>query len=510
VGNMLRGIIRTSAFLRKEIYEVLRQPRLIATLVLGPFIILFLFGIGYRNQALPLRTIFVVEQDSPLQARIEEFAGTLGPQLIYEGTTPDEDYALELLRRRMIDLVAVAPPQAYETIRNQEQAVFVLYHNEISPFQIDYVNYFGQVYIDEVNRRVLQNVADQGQDRTGTTRDELASARASATAMREALEGGNVAEAQRHQAEMNRSLENVETSTNTTLDLLEGVQQNIGADEQETTGISEFRGTLTEVRTAGTDLELTTGQEDQDEEIQRAAEIETNLTVLDSQLGEYQRIDSHILVSPFRSEARSIAAVQPELADYFAPSVVVLLLQHLAVTFAALSLVREQLIGAVELFRVSPISTGETLLGKYLSYMIFGGVLALILTALIIYLLQVPMLGLWANYAVVIAALLFASLGFGFVISLISTSDSQAVQYAMIILLTSVFFSGFFLALETLWEPVRVISWMVPATYAIQLLQDIMLRGTTGNPIQLYGLFGIGIILYLVSWLLLKRMMRST
>ena len=42
--------IRSSSFLRKEIYEILRQPRLVATLVLGPFLILFLFGIGYRAQ----------------------------------------------------------------------------------------------------------------------------------------------------------------------------------------------------------------------------------------------------------------------------------------------------------------------------------------------------------------------------------------------------------------------------------------------------------------------------
>ena len=50
MGNFFRGIIRASSFFRKEIFEILRQPRLVATLVLGPFLILFIFGIGYRDQ----------------------------------------------------------------------------------------------------------------------------------------------------------------------------------------------------------------------------------------------------------------------------------------------------------------------------------------------------------------------------------------------------------------------------------------------------------------------------
>jgi ABC-2 type transport system permease protein len=39
-------LIRISAFLRKELFEVSRQPRLLATLVGGPFLILLIFGAG--------------------------------------------------------------------------------------------------------------------------------------------------------------------------------------------------------------------------------------------------------------------------------------------------------------------------------------------------------------------------------------------------------------------------------------------------------------------------------
>ncbi|MGH3112684.1 MAG: hypothetical protein ACRDOP_04365 [Gaiellaceae bacterium] len=64
---------------------------------------------------------------------------------------------------------------------------------------------------------------------------------------------------------------------------------------------------------------------------------------------------------------------------------------------------------------------------------------------LLVYALGVPLLGSWALLVTVVAALLFTSIGVGFLIALVSKSDSQAVQYAMIVLLAGIFFSSFLL-----------------------------------------------------------------
>jgi len=214
-----------------------------------------------------------------------------------------------------------------------------------------------------------------------------------------------------------------------------------------------------------------------------------------------------VLVSPFRSEAQSVSPVKLDITDYYAPGVLALLLQHLAVTFGALSIVRERQTNTVELFRVSPISPGEVLIGKYASYMIFGGLLATLLTLLLIFVMQVPMLGNWTNYLLVLGLLLFTSLGFGFVISLASKTDSQAVQLAMLMLLASVFFSGFFMALYLLIPAVRIVSWMLPVTYGIQLLQQIMLRGQAPSLVLIGALLAMGLALFVVAWFMLSRLM---
>jgi ABC-2 type transport system permease protein len=187
--------------------------------------------------------------------------------------------------------------------------------------------------------------------------------------------------------------------------------------------------------------------------------------------------------------------------------VLALLLQHLAVTFGALSVVRERQTNTVELFRVSPISPGEVLVGKYASYLLFGGLLATLLTLLLVFVMHVPMLGNWLYYVLVIFLLLFASLGLGFVISLLSSTDSQAVQLAMLALLASVFFSGFFMALYLLLPAVRVVSWALPVTYGIQMLQQTMLRGQTPSLLLLGSLLAMGLGLFVVAWFLLSRLM---
>jgi ABC-2 type transport system permease protein len=193
------------------------------------------------------------------------------------------------------------------------------------------------------------------------------------------------------------------------------------------------------------------------------------------------------------------------VSDYYAPAVIVLLLQHFAVTFAGLSIVRDERWGTMELFRVAPLSAIEILLGKYLSYMIFAGSLAAILTGLVVFGLGVPMLGNWTDFALTVAALIFTSLGLGFLISLLARTTSQAVQFSMIVLLASIFFTGFFLSIQALWPPVRVLSWMLPATYGIQLLQNVMLRGELASPEMVANLALIGLNLFLLAWLLLHR-----
>lgn len=435
--RLFRTLIRISAFVGKELTEIFRQPRLILTLVFGPFLIMFLFGLGYPEQNRQLRTTFVIEDPDSMPVDMDVFTQPVSPAIAVQKTETDPELALAKLALNETDLVIVVPPSAMETVESNQRAKFVIYHNEVDPFQIAYIQSVARIYVDDVNRSLLQTVTEQGQEDAGTVQENLDDAIAKTQALKQAVPPGDTT-------------------------------------------------TLTQV-----------------------TDLENDLTTVHDQLATFRSLGSSVIVNPFEAETTSLNNIVFTPTEFFAPAVIVLLLQHLSITFASLSIVRERRSGIIELFRVAPISAFETLIGKFLSYLLFEILLAGVITLLAVYLLRVPMFGNWYNYALAVIVLLFTSLAVGFLISLISQTDTQAVQYSMLLLLASIFFSGFFLDLRLMWEPMKILAWSLPATYGIRMLQDIMLRGASAEPLVLQGIALIGLGLFIVNWLLLRRRMEA-
>jgi ABC-2 type transport system permease protein len=437
MNRIFKFLIRASSFLGKEMTEFFRQPRLILTLVLGPFLIMFLFGLGYPEQNRTLRTAFVTTDPATFQKEVNTFTKSFNAKIFDYVIETDKELALAKLALNQTDLVIIIPDVPFETIKNNQQAEFLVYHNEVDPIQIGYIQSVARILVDEVNRQILQAVAKQGQADSGSLQTDLETAIAKTQALRQAVPAGDVT-----------------TAT-------------------------------------------------------QAADLEKDLTDVHANLTTFRSLSSGILVSPFSAKVIALAEVQLTITGFFAPAVIVLLLQHVSITFSSLSIVREKHSGIMELFRVAPIKAFETLVGKYFSYLFFEAILAGVLTALAVWLLRIPILGSLQDYALAVVVLLFTSLGVGFFISLISQTDTQAVQYSMLLMLASIFFSGFFLDLRLMRSPITVIAWSLPATYGIRMLQDIMLRGSSMPLLVFLGIAGMGILLFLINWILLRKIMES-
>ena len=102
-------LIRVSSFVRKETAEILRQPRLVATLILGPFLILFIFGIGYNNSIRKMRTVMVIPQDSKIEEEIREIAGRLQGAVDLVDFVDTRGEATQMLDNDQADLILVTP-----------------------------------------------------------------------------------------------------------------------------------------------------------------------------------------------------------------------------------------------------------------------------------------------------------------------------------------------------------------------------------------------------------------
>jgi ABC-2 type transport system permease protein len=212
-----------------------------------------------------------------------------------------------------------------------------------------------------------------------------------------------------------------------------------------------------------------------------------------------------VVAAPTHAELINIAPVVPTVVAFFGPAVLALILQHMAVTLIALSVVRDRTSGVIEVFRVSPVSAWEVVAGKILGFAFLCAAIAFVSLALLILGLGVPMLGSVAALTGVVALLIVASLGLGLLISIISDSERQAVQLSLLVLLASVFFSGFVLPISEFNAPVRTAAYLIPVTSGISLIQDVMLRGEVREPWQAMLLAAIGLVLLLACWLLLRR-----
>ena len=219
-------------------------------------------------------------------------------------------------------------------------------------------------------------------------------------------------------------------------------------------------------------------------------------------------VPPEVIASPTKAVIQNLAAVPPSIVGFYGPAALALVLQHMAVTLVALSIVRERASGAIDRFRSSPMRATEVVAGKVLAFGLLGSFIAAVSTWLLVSLLGVPMLGTVAAVALVIGMLLLASLGLGLLISVVSDSERQAVQLSLLTLLASMFFSGFVLRISEFQPALQVAAYALPVTHGIALLQELMLTGTVTQSWQLVALTGIAGLLLVVSWVLLRRELR--
>src|SRR5690606_2530714 len=87
--------------------------------------------------------------------------------------------------------------------------------------------------------------------------------------------------------------------------------------------------------------------------------------------------------------------------------------------------------------------------------------------------------------------------GLGFVIAAAANSDAQAVQFSMMALLFTIFFSGMVVSLSRLADGVRQVAFLAPATAGTAGLQEVMFLGQPPSAVFI----GVLVIYTLVSFL---------
>jgi ABC-2 type transport system permease protein len=484
-------VVRSFAFLRKEVVEIVRQPRLIALLVVGPFALLVMFGTGYSETSIVKRAIFVGPPDSIYQEVLDGYQDQLSDFIDSKGMVATEAEGRAALANGDVDVVVVFPEDPEESVMRGERAVIRVLHDEIDPIQEGAVEVAARLAIQEVNATVLATLAADAQSEL-TSADELGRRLSTLAA---GLDADPVATG----SELHDELGRVGAALDGTSTVLARLQP----------GDPELLDEIARTRTATTELADRVEAIDEGTSDAELRDIGGSIDAVVRQLGQVVVLDPDVLVRPFASDTDNVLATSISPTDYFTPASLALLLQHLALTFAALSLVRDRRTGLFELMRVGPLSSIEIIIGKIFAYLLVGAVVGGALVAAAVFGLGVPLVGSVGLLAVFVVGVLLASLALGMVLAIVSRTESQAVQYAMLVLLAGLFFSGFILPIDGLSYPVRVVSWLLPVTYGIRSMQDIMLRGVTPATSVWIGLGALVVGYGLVAVLGLRRRLRT-
>jgi ABC-2 type transport system permease protein len=518
LSRLWRSILRPASFVGKEATQIRRQPQLIIALIVAPFLVLLLFGVGYEGQTPPIETVLVLPPETELSTDRETYAENFVSPLVLEDVTTDREGAIERLDEREIDLIVAFPPNAFETITAGQAAEIEVLYNELIPWQRNWLEFYSRVQTSEINQLVQREVLEQSMSESRSGLAELneypARLDAGLDETETALEQGDRQRAMQELDELRRMTDETRSAAGQFQRIFLATALSVGATgAPESPPVQQLAAI--DAQLAEIDTGLTNASFKLDNQDTRAADVAGDLDYVRQKRDEFAAtaaelpaVPVDVLVAPFVSREKNLAPTSPEFVDFYAPAVLALLIQHIAVTLTALALVRERIRGTVEMFRIAPVSAREVLTGKYLAYFLIGAVLSAVLALLIVYGLGVPLLGDEWEFVLVIGLVLAGSLGIGFLISALVRTETQAVQLAMILLLTAVFFSGFFLPLDNLWEPIRVVSYLLPVTYGIEGLQEVMLRGASPAPWLVGGPAAIALLTTVIAGLALQLQFR--
>ena len=211
---------------------------------------------------------------------------------------------------------------------------------------------------------------------------------------------------------------------------------------------------------------------------------------------------------PMKVEVRALYNQSFESVYAMVPGDIMLLLMLIPSMLTALSVVREKELGSIANFYAAPATKGEFLLGKLLPYAAVSLVQFATLVALAVMLFAVPIKGSVLTLLIGGIIYVFASTGFGLLISVFSSTQTAAIFAAAIIsILPAVQFSGMFAPAASLSGGAFLASKIFPSTAFQQISVGTFTKALGWDALwpSIATLATIAIVYFTLSVLLLKK-----
>jgi ABC-type multidrug transport system ATPase subunit/ABC-type multidrug transport system permease subunit len=202
--------------------------------------------------------------------------------------------------------------------------------------------------------------------------------------------------------------------------------------------------------------------------------LPTEVINLGEQLSPETQDAFNSALSPWEVTTRVLYNPSLEFVNYVVPGMVGLILQLVTVTLIASTITREREAGTLSQLLVTPLQQSEIVIGKVLPYLVIS--LFLIASTIAIghfhfgIKIHEPL-----KLSVICFLFLLCSLGLGLLISAVSRTQTQAIQFSIFLLLPIMLLSGAFSALRQLPFSVRIFSELFPLTHFCRAFRSVNL-----------------------------------
>ncbi len=166
-------------------------------------------------------------------------------------------------------------------------------------------------------------------------------------------------------------------------------------------------------------------------------------------------------------------------AHLFVPGTMALILMLISALMTSVSIAREKELGTMEILLVSPLRPIQIVLGKVVPYMSLAFIDMIMIIVIGHYVFDVPVRGSVVLLIFTGTLFILLALTLGVMISTIAKTQQVAMIISLIgLMLPTVLLSGFIFPIENMPKVLQFVSMAMPPRWFLEIIKDIMLKGS--------------------------------
>jgi ABC-2 type transport system permease protein len=163
--------------------------------------------------------------------------------------------------------------------------------------------------------------------------------------------------------------------------------------------------------------------------------------------------------------------------DYFGAAFIGLVVFFLVFVITAVAFLRERSQGTLERLMASPLRRAEIVLGYMLGFTVLALIQSAEVLAFSLLVLHVHNVGNVALIFLVEALMAIAAVNLGIFLSMFARTEFQAVQFIPLVIVPQVLLAGIIFPVSSMPGPLQALARVLPLTYAVEGLRNIMIKG---------------------------------